>query len=228
VLQLNVTATNGVTSSGFTSTAGATGGDPAATSASGGAAGSAGPAASLQVLDVDTSALAVVIPSTSDATTSAPQIDLKAIVDTQAPVITLKGDAYVSVLQLTSYSDPGVTVYDNIDGNNVNPRKQLKLCSRPDGAEALPAQDTQPLSCSATVYASVNTTVPLDGLVWVYNYTARDTAGNNALPLRRIVEIAPRWALVAVKFGVQAICERVALPRHLCYYMNRCYAWRQA
>lgn len=112
--------------------------------------------------------------------------------DTTPPNITLKGDAYVSVMQATSYSEPGVSVYDNIDGNTVQPRKQLKLCRKPDGAEKLPADDKTKLTCDTAVYAAVNTTLPGNGWVWVFNYTARDVAGNNAVPMRRLVEVVTR------------------------------------
>ena len=173
------------------------------------AAASSGPA--LEVLVIDTSSLAVVIPTStsagaadplagpassstsSTAAAAAPAIDLKAIVDTVPPIITLKGNAYVSVSQATAYTEPGVGVYDNIDGNTVQARRQLKLCRRPEGAEKLAADDRGALSCDPAVFAAVNTSAPGDGWVWVFNYTARDVAGNNAVPVRRIVEVMSRW-----------------------------------
>ncbi len=86
-------------------------------------------------------------------------------------------------------------VYDNIDGNGVAPRITIKLCNKPQGVnitKALPT-DSYPLTCSATPYGIVNTSVPLSNQAFMLTYSAQDLAGNMAVPVRRWVDIKARY-----------------------------------
>lgn len=187
--QLTVTSTNGVTASGFTSTTSTASTGSTGLAASGGATSAVQPT----VVDIDTRTLVVDIPTITGAPgVTTPAINLNYIVDTEPPVITLRGQPYVSVLQTASYTDAGATVYDNIDGNSIQPRKRLLVCRRPADVEKARADDSRPLTCNATLYAAVNTSTAPEGWVWVFTYSAKDTAGNSAVPLRRIVEVKPR------------------------------------
>jgi hypothetical protein len=197
-----VTTTNGITTSGFTSaSAGFLGaGEAAATDHPlSPAARVVAPTVSVQIVTIDTSILTVAIPP-PDATTGGasavvvpPALDLSTIRDTEPPVLTLNGAPYITVMQTSAFADPGTAAFDNIDGSFVSPRSKLAVCRKPDGAEALPANDTRLLTCNATAYAAVNTSLLTPGWVWVYMYTAKDAAGNAAAPLRRYVEVTSRW-----------------------------------
>ncbi len=176
----------------------------AATSTAGGipgedASSAASAAASVTIVNIDVSSLVVPVTQTSSSGASvAAPVDLSKIVDTTPPTITLQGNAYVQVLESTTYTDASVLVYDNIDGYSVVPRTTIKLCSKPDGVDitqALPT-DHYPVSCSSTPYGLVNTTEPLDDQhAYLLSYGAKDAAGNVALPVRRWVVVTARWVL---------------------------------
>ena len=180
--------------------------------------GSSAAAPAVKVVDVDVTRLEVVVAApapgpagSSNVTTSA--IDLSKIVDRTPPVITLQGFPYVEVLEMSPYVDAGVTVYDNIDGNSVSSGSRITLCTRPKILGPIPKDfpfsgsidatsfnsSASPLSCKATPVATVNTTTATfnsssvdGGSVYVFTYTAKDTAGNQATPLRRYVVVLPR------------------------------------
>ncbi len=166
-----------------------------ATAASSGSTsgGSSSATASLKVVNIDVSSLVVAPTTPSNAP---PAVDLTRIVDKTPPVVTLQGDAYVEVLQATTYSDAGATVYDNIDGNSLKAGVAIRMCTRPKGisiAQALPT-DNYTLSCANDVYGSVNTSLPTnDKQAFVVSYSAKDTAGNQAYPVRRWVVVTARW-----------------------------------
>ena len=252
---LTVTSTAGVTTSGFASAAttttttgstttstttttpadeeaaaaGSTGSTSGTTTTATAATTAAAPAVAPQVLDIDTSMLAVVIQPTAattgttgataaDGTTVAappkPAVDLSAIKDTEPPVLALKGAAFTQVLQATAYADAGASAFDNVDGAAVTPRSRLALCQRPEGAELWAADSTTALACGFGIYASVDTAAPTNASqIWVVTYTARDVAGNNARPLRRLVEVAPRcadperWCADLAKCSVRGQCS---------------------
>jgi hypothetical protein len=118
-------------------------------------------------------------------------VDLSKILDTTPPVISLVGEPFMSVMQADKFSDPGATAYDNIDGN-MQPAARLQLCSRPAGADLLPASDNRTLSCGATLSA-LNTSLPTpDDQAFVITYSARDAAGNRAASMRRFVVVLAR------------------------------------
>lgn len=121
-------------------------------------------------------------------------VDLSKVVDTTPPVITMLGDTFSPVLQGDHFTDPGVRVYDNIDGNIITAISRLQLCSRPGGDLAsLQPADSRLLSGCGSPLAAVNTTVPSkDTEVYVTTYTARDSAGNQAVPLRRYITVTAR------------------------------------
>jgi zinc transporter 1/2/3 len=194
----------------------------ALTSTTGGAGntGSSAATTAVKVVDVDVSQLEVVVaapPSGSAASNSNGShtaVDLSKILDIRPPVITLLGLPYVEISEMSSYIDAGVTVYDDIDGSSVSSVSRISLCTRPRALGPIPkdfpydisidpnslnASDASILSCSRTSVAVVNTTAPTfnassndGGSVYVYTYTAKDTAGNQAAPLRRYVAVLPR------------------------------------
>lgn len=130
-----------------------------------------------------------------NTTSAIPVIDVSKIVDTVAPVVTLTGAAYVEVLEASSYSDAGATVTDNIDGNALAARSTVLLCSRPPGVARLALSSTSTFSCSSRSLVAVNTSAPNDpSQMYLLNYTARDTAGNAALPVYRAVVVTARCA----------------------------------
>lgn len=151
--------------------------------------------APLRVVDIQVSDLQVVVAapvSGSSTAATPPPVDLSKIVDTLPPVITLAGNAYVSVLQAERFMDPGVSAYDNIDGNSVTVITQMQLCNRPSGIEAAVATDSRPLTCGAAL-PTINTAVPsASNATFVLTYTARDAAGNQAVSLRRYVVVSYR------------------------------------
>lgn len=126
----------------------------------------------------------------SAAPTPAP-INLAKIVDTTPPVITMSGSSYMPVTQLDIFTDPGVTVYDNIDGNSLAAVTRLQLCTRPAAnLSTLAANDTTALAGCGQQLAVLNTSVPSrSNETYVLTYTARDLAGNPAVPLRRYVTV---------------------------------------
>lgn len=153
--------------------------------------------AAMQVVNIAVSDMQVVIatPTTSTGQTAAPlppPVDLSKIVDTTPPVITLSGDPYISVLQVEKFVDPGATAYDNIDGNSVTVLARLQLCARPSGIETAPDTDSRPLSCGP-VLPALNTSLPSrSNETYVFSYSARDAAGNQAILRRRYVVITAR------------------------------------
>lgn len=194
VQQLTVTSTAGATTSGFAPAAG--GGDPAADDEAAPAGVTSTPSPGVEVLNIDTSTLVVNIPPPADggapSGVTQPAVDLAAIKDTEPPVITFRGAPYVKVLQTTAYADSGASAFDNVDGSAATARSRINLCARPTGAEGWAADSAAELACGAAVYAAVDTASPSGGSVWVFTYTSRDVAGNNARPLRRLVEVTPR------------------------------------
>lgn len=159
-----------------------------------GVAAAAGPAAAapVRIVELDTSVMTVAMQAPADA--PKPLVDMTAIVDTTPPVITLRGEPFVQVVQGTSYSDAGAAVFDNMDGNALQARSRLALCRRPMGAQEWATDSRAPLACNSTVFAAVATGEPSGEWVWVYTYNAKDAAGNAAAPLRRLVEVTSRWA----------------------------------
>lgn len=121
-----------------------------------------------------------------------PAVDLSAVVDTTAPVITLQGSPYMSVVQFDPFTDPGATVYDNIDGNSVPLVRQVQLCNRPSGIQTAPANDSRPLTCFSQLPV-VDTTKPSEkSEAFVISYSAQDQANNTARSLRRYVVVQER------------------------------------
>ncbi|WIA22988.1 hypothetical protein OEZ86_009906 [Tetradesmus obliquus] len=150
----------------------------------------------LRVVDIQASQLQVVVATpisgSNSSTPTPPPIDLSKIIDTSPPVITLSGSPYMSILQADRFSDPGATAYDNIDGNGVTVITRLQLCSRPSGIESAAATDSRRLTCGAAL-PLINTLLPTaSNATFVFAYTARDVAGNQAVPLRRYVVVTSR------------------------------------
>lgn len=121
-------------------------------------------------------------------------VDLSKVVDTTPPIISMLGDAFTTMLEGDRFTDTGVRVYDNIDGNSITAISRLQLCTRPIGDLAsVSAADSRPLAGCGSPVAAVNSTVPSkDTEVFVIIYTARDAAGNQALPLRRYITVNAR------------------------------------
>ena len=93
--------------------------------------------------------LAIVIAACSSDTIS----------DTTAPIITLLGDANVSIIQNTTYTDAGATATDNIDGD---------------------------ITSSIVTSGTVNTAI--DG-TYTITYSVSDAAGNTATASRQITVV---------------------------------------
>ena len=147
---------------------------------------------SISVVSIATSDLAVVVPQSTTTIALPPPVDLSKIVDKTPPVISLIGAAYMAVLQADTFTDPGTTAYDNVDGNNVNVISRLQLCARPTGIETANATDNRALTCGSAL-AAVNTSQPSQtNETYVLTYSARDAAGNQAVPLRRYVVVNSR------------------------------------
>jgi len=58
-----------------------------------------------------------------------------------------RGSPHMSVIRSDPFTDPGATVYDNIDGNSVPLVRQVQLCTRPSGIQTALANDSRPLTC---------------------------------------------------------------------------------
>jgi hypothetical protein len=114
----------------------------------------------------------------------------------------------MEVPEMARWVDPGATASDNVDGNAVLPRLRTQLCNRPSWlpawspgvlrSAAVDPSNTQPLTCGAAAVARVDTTWPTvsssagGGRLFVVTYTAKDAAGNEAAPVRRLVAVVPR------------------------------------
>jgi hypothetical protein len=128
------------------------------------------------------------------------------VVDTDAPRLTLLGDVMVKVLQAEHYEDAGATVGDNIDGNTVVVRRTIQLCTWQAWMQAATPETNTNLVCSNTVLAAVQTSLPLATAagaeqVYVLTYTARDSAENQAAPVRRYVGITPRCGCLSAFYA---------------------------
>lgn len=167
-------------------------GAPATSSSPGTTATTTSSAPTLTMINVQSSDLQVVVAASNTTTVAA--VDLTKIVDTTPPVITLLGAAYTVVTQLDRFVDPGVRVYDNIDSNSITAIPRLQLCARPlINLSTIAANDSRVLSRCGSQLAAVNTTLPsLDNETYVITYTARDAAGNQAVPLRRYVTVSAK------------------------------------
>jgi hypothetical protein len=166
---------------------GATYGD--ATSSPSASSSSSAPA--IAVVSINAADLEVV--TAAPQADTPPAVDLAALVDTTPPVITLLDSPYMSVIQFDPFTDPGATVYDNIDGNSVPLVRQVQLCARPSGIQTALANDSRQLACGSKL-AVVDTMKPSEkNEVFVITYSAQDQARNSAKPLRRYVEVQERW-----------------------------------
>ena len=84
------------------------------------------------------------------------------VVDTTAPIITLNGDAAITLEAGTNYSDAGATAFDNLDGD---------------------------LTANIVVVNTVDTDTAGE---YIITYNVSDSQGNNAIELSRTVTITPR------------------------------------
>ena len=186
----------------------------------------------VQLVQVDVSQLQVVVaaPTSGSGSPSVPlppPIDLSKVVDNTPPLLSLLGSAYVEVPEQSPYTDLGASAYDNVDGNSILTRMRVQLCIRPTVLG--PAGSPSPVSvdptanfsvtCSATVAfvdtskATANSSRADGGQVYVITYTAKDTAGNFAIPLRRYVTVVPRcnqperWCAELSVCSVRGLCS---------------------
>lgn len=133
----------------------------------------------------------------------------------------LLGDVYMPVRQTDRFVDPGVRVYDNIDGNSISAIGRLQLCARPtQELSGLAANDSRPLVRCGSQLQSVNTTsASRDNETYVITYSARDAAGNQAVPLRRYITVTSRCGLrspwATQKVPAVYISQSQLLPRKL-------------
>jgi hypothetical protein len=211
---------------------------PAGTAGSTSSSAAPAPPAVITVVDIKSSDLEVVVaapapppPGAAGIAVAAPPppppINLAAIIDTTPPVITMTGDVFVSVLQADTFTDPGVRVHDNIDGNSLAAVTRLQLCTRPSfRLQTLAPNDTRvPAGCGQQL-AGLNTTAPLrDNETYVLTYTARDTAKNSATPLRRYVVVASRCAcwLVCACQRCTAAASSFRVLIHVCRCLCGCW-----
>jgi hypothetical protein len=162
----------------------------------------------IQLVQVDVSQLEVVVTLKPGGTADPvlPPVDLSKVVDKAPPVLSLVGPAYLEVPEQSSYADLGATAYDHVDGNSILTRTKVQLCMRPavlgpvgsTASSMVDPKDAFGLACTAAV-AFVDTFKPTTnssradgGQIYVLTYTAKDSAGNLAVPLRRYVAITPR------------------------------------
>ncbi|GLC66107.1 hypothetical protein PLESTF_000385600 [Pleodorina starrii] len=77
----------------------------------------------------------------SDPVAAAPSsssvLTLPAAAVSSPPMLTMLGQPYVEVLETETFTDPGVYVYDAIDGFNVEARVAVRLCARKPNLESL-------------------------------------------------------------------------------------------
>jgi hypothetical protein len=167
---------------------------------SGSSGGSSSTAASapLQVVDIDVTTLDVAVATDSVAAPNMQlAVDMSKVADTEPPRLTLLGEVLVEVLQADAYEDAGAQATDNVDGTAVTVRLKMHLCVWKDWMATAAATTNTSLACSSTAVTAVQTALPLTAAsgaeqVYVLTYTAKDTAGNQAAPVRRYVTITPR------------------------------------
>lgn len=155
----------------------------------------------------------MVAPTSSSAQPTPAPIDVTKIVDTSAPVITLLGNSFTPLLQAERFVDAGTRVQDNIDGNSINALARIQLCARPSGdLLSIPVNDSRPLLRCGPQLAGIDTTSPSrDNETFVITYTARDAAGNQAVPLRRYVTVTARCGQ-----GLLLDCNGVPVYTRVC------------
>lgn len=107
--------------------------------------------------------------------------------DTVAPVMTLLGDATMSVSLNGTFVDPGVTAIDDQDGD---------------------------ISTSVTVSGSVNTSVLG---IYTLTYNVSDQAGNSAAPVSRTVNVVEGGNCFEMSLGNHAATDRVYIQYSLYY-----------
>ncbi|EFJ49748.1 hypothetical protein VOLCADRAFT_89514 [Volvox carteri f. nagariensis] len=96
-------------------------------------------------LDSDTSA------ATTSSSTSVATLPASSTISSP-PVITLIGDPYMEVQEADTFSDPGVYVYDSIDGFAVDARVTVRICAQiPNLEEVMYALDAAGATASGTV-----------------------------------------------------------------------------
>eukprot|EP00775_Hariotina_reticulata_P011535 gene11535-11678_t len=183
-----------------------------ATTASDASSTSSSSAPAIAVVSISAADLEVVTAAPQAGTP--PAVDLSAVVDTNPPVITLLGSPYMSIIQFDSFTDPGATVYDNIDGNSVPLVRHVQLCNWPSGIQTAPANDSRPLTCFSEL-AMIDTTKPSEkSAAFVITYSAQDQANNTAIPLRRYVVVQERcpeperWCWDVSACSVMRVCLR--------------------
>ncbi len=103
------------------------------------------------------------------ATTLTRTVTVTPKADTVKPVITLNGSASISIVQGSTFTDPGATATDDRDGN---------------------------ITSKIVVSGSVNTGT---AGTYTLSYNAKDTAGNSATTLTRTVTVTPKVVADTVK-----------------------------
>ena len=93
------------------------------------------------------------------------------VLDTEAPAITLNGPATININQGDTYTDPGATATDNVDGD---------------------------LTSSIVVSGTIDTNNPG---TYTVTYTVNDAAGNAATPVVRTVNVLDTQAPVITLLG---------------------------
>jgi hypothetical protein len=168
----------------------------------------------LMVVSMDAADLQVVVANSGSSTAGiaagGTAVDLVKLVDRDPPVLTLVGPAYMEVPEMGRWVDPGAAASDNVDGNAVRLRRRTQLCDRPpwlpdwSPGDVVPSaagdpSNLQPMACGTAAFARVDTTWPTvgnssagRGRVFAITYTAKDAAGNEAAPVRRLVAVVPR------------------------------------
>jgi hypothetical protein len=148
----------------------------------------------LQVVDIDVGAISAATPGMAH---TLPALDMSQVIDTEPPRLTLLGHVLVKVLQADAYEDAGAVASDNIDGNAVVVRHAIQLCNWQDWMLTAAADTNTSLTCGNTPVTNIQTGALLTSAsgaqqVYVITYTAKDTAGNQAAPVRRYVTVIPR------------------------------------
>lgn len=111
--------------------------------------------------------------------------------ENKAPVIHLKGDDLVTIKQLETFWDKGVTVEDDIDGYIMDAAFSIHLCSVNGFQKLLKGNaNFTDIPCSEKHLQTVNTQNPTkDDELFVIMYGAQDSLGKQATARYRGVKV---------------------------------------
>jgi len=133
-------------------------------------------------VDTNTAGTYVITYNVSDDGIAAAEVTRTVIVaaDTEAPVITLNGDATMNISVGDTFTDPGATATDNIDGDIT--------------ANIVVAGDAVDVNTAGT---------------YTITYNVSDAAGNAATEVTRDVEVAPTCSDTLLELPIDFDCDGI-------------------